>query len=339
MARQSDQEYLDQLEETLTVPARYKTTMTQMLANMMLQDEAATVEEEKEVPPEPEKTQEFEVTKILEHQVSKDGKWSFRVEFKGWKGDSWWIDDDDCDCELHVREYMDKLREPLRKTIYCICRVSSKNQTGPTHVSLKVQEKELRKTALALYGKQVRLKFIRISASAYKGIPTAIRRVGESACSGDAILIYRVDRLSRNIVKYLSWLEDLNDRGVRIFSQDENIWYDEDKLDFIQGIVDAHKEAFLIGKRVRASIKYRQERGDAIGSVAYGYKRKQVSVGAAADGEFRRVIVEDVEEQELIRRIRETNGGYETIADELNYEGLRKRGKMWTAAMVRSLKN
>ena len=58
-----------------------------------------------------------------------------------------------------------------------------------------------------------RTKIITISESAYKGIPRELQKVGESALKGDTICVWRVDRLSRNIILYY-WLEDLDKRRL-----------------------------------------------------------------------------------------------------------------------------
>jgi DNA invertase Pin-like site-specific DNA recombinase len=134
-------------------------------------------------------------------------------------------------------------------------------------------------------------------------------------------------------VKYLSWLEDLNDRGVRIYSVEENMWYEEKKLDFIQGIVDANKESHMLSKRIRASIQHRRERGDeCLGQVPFGKKL----VWSQKKG--CRVIVENPEEVKIMKEINKMAVrdcfGKDQIARVLNERGYRKRGRRWTAKMV-----
>ena len=207
---------------------------------------------------EPEEENRVEVKKIIGHNRSKlTGIFTFKIKFVDGTIED--VSDLDCSCESVIRNYMEE--QKLGRTVYCVCRVSSKQQVGPRHVSLKVQELRLKKEA-GQYGKNVRTKVVQMSASAYKGIPRMLEEIGECAREGDVIMIYRVDRLSRNIVKYLSWLEDLMERGVEVVAVDENITYRKDKLRFIQCILDANRESEMIGKRVRASIQHRRERGD-----------------------------------------------------------------------------
>jgi hypothetical protein len=58
---------------------------------------------------------------------------------------------------------------------------------------------------------------------------------------------------------------------------------------------------------------------------------------AAAGGNFRRVLVENPAEQRIIQRISRSTTHFQTLADQFNKEGLRKRGRKWTAAMIRSI--
>lgn len=274
-----------------------------------------------------------EVKRILDHR--NDGQWQFLVQFKGDSSkDAQWVYDTDCNCEDEIRKYFQS-RKVIPKMIYGICRVSSKNQTGPRHFSLEAQEAKLTCTANDLFGKQdIRLKILRISASAYRGIPTKLQILDKTLRKGDMVMIYRVDRLSRNIIEFLAMLEDWNTRGVQIFTQDENIWYHEKKLEFIQYILDATKEAALISKRVKASIEYRKKRGDSsLGSVPYGYRLiREPKTG-------RLVRVKNDLEQQMIMRIRRLGSDvdFTDYARKLNEEGLRKRGHKWTSDMVRKL--
>jgi DNA invertase Pin-like site-specific DNA recombinase len=86
------------------------------------------------------------------------------------------------------------------------CRVSTKEQTSCESTSLPLQEARLREAA-ELLNSDARLVIHKISGSAYQRIPPQLVEVGEMTSSGDTIMVWRVDRLSRNIVDYLSWLE------------------------------------------------------------------------------------------------------------------------------------
>lgn len=349
-------------EETkIAVPSQYETEMTRYLATLLIRDREAyqtdTEDDEKTVivrngakrvpdrklreskhgeAGEEEEDDEdtgsaVEVSAVTDHRVDEKGNWHFRLRFKGFR-DTEWVADKHCDCEKLIREYLATKRI---STVYGICRVSSKNQAGPTHVSLQAQEFRLRNTASEMYGNKCRVKIYKMSTSVYKGIPALFQYLAEEVFqNGDTVLIYRVDRLCRNIIKFLAFLENLNEKGVKIYAQDEKLWYGENRLQFIQGIVDANKEAELISKRVRMSIEQRKNRGDdALGSVPYGWTLVR------EEKTNRLVKVQHMGEQKILKRLYLLAQSMqpEDVADQLNSENLKKKGRKWTKAMVKRI--
>lgn len=303
----------------INVPEEYEEKISD-LVNMMLLAEKRKEQKEKL----------YEVVQIISHKVV-NGLWSFLCVFSD--GAKEWVNDSDLQYEGLVKEYAEGLPRPF-KTVYCICRVSSLSQVGPKHVSLDAQENRLRQVAKQ-FGENSRVKVLKLSASAYKGIPRLLEDIGESATEGDAILVYRVDRISRNIVKFLDFLERTAEKGVAIYSQDEKLYYNGDtKLAFIQGILEANKEAELISRRVKMSIQQRRNRGDKVfGSLSYGYKSQR-----GPKGELLRV--KNEKEQKVIESIRKSVKAGEKlvqIANALNSKGILKRGRKWTPSMVRYL--
>jgi DNA invertase Pin-like site-specific DNA recombinase len=140
------------------------------------------------------------------------------------------------------------------------------------------------------------------------------------------------DRFGRNIVEYLTWLEDLNKRGVVIYIESTKTRYDINKVDFLQGILTAQKESDLLSTRIKRSIEYRKKRGDeCIGSVPYGKTFAREPSG-------RLVVVDDEKALGVIKMIMSSRRPCECIADELNARGLFKKGRKWTTEMVRKYK-
>jgi DNA invertase Pin-like site-specific DNA recombinase len=298
------------------------------LVQMLISDAGSEMEVERKRKEPSRPGQQCEINRVVDHRITARGVWQFHIQFKGHDRVTEWVDDCDCDCEKSINEYLAGTGVP--RTVYSFCRVSSKKQTGPRHVSLEAQEQRIHQTIQRMYGANPgRVKNIRLSASAYRGIPSALARIGAAARAGDAIFIYRIDRLSRNIFKYLAFLEELNDRGVQIYAVDEGMWYHERRLNFMQGILDANKEAEIIGRRVKSSLEYLKSIGrEYSGTTAYGWRmiRNQAN---------HLVQTKDSEEQGVIRRIKQWGSGYQTIADHLNREGITKRGKRWNAGMIR----
>lgn len=286
---------------------------------------------------------EFEVRKVVDHRVDEKGNFSWLIQFDRYNEPEW-IEDHDCSCEIKIQEYL-TAHAPYVRTVYGVCRVSTKNQQGPTHVSLAAQEAEIRLTAadFELQPEDVlRVKIVSVVGSAYNGIPRQIQYIAEVAKERDILVVYRIDRLSRNIVRFLSVLEDMCDKGVLIYSRDEDIWYHTDKLKFIDGIVKANMESELLGKRTRQSIDYRRRRGDYIGSLPYGFKRVRDEKTSAM------VKVEDPEEQDIIKTILKRKPrshvfdyihNVPTLITQFNRRGITKRGRPWTEAMIKRIRH
>ena len=271
-----------------------------------------------------------EVTEVMNHRVRR-GKWEFRLRFPSGIE---WIPEDRCACPDLIAAYL--ARKNI-KTIHLFSRVSTKEQTSCESTSLPLQEARLREAA-ELLNSDARLVVHKISGSAYQRIPPPLVEVGEMTSSGDTIMVWRVDRLSRNIVDYLSWLEDLNDRGVNIVAHQEKLSYRANKLDFIQGIVNAQKEAEILGSRIKNSYDHRRERGDeAVGRLPWGKKYHRILNGDGTQT-LRKVVVDDPQEIMITRRIKSSRATPGSLADKLNREGKFKRGRRWSAIMVKRIK-
>lgn len=269
-----------------------------------------------------------EVQKVLKHRINSNN-WEFQLKFAS---GTEWIPEDRCDCPALISEY---LKKKNINTTFLFCRVSTKEQTSCASTSLPLQESKLKEV---VEDNNDRFVIHKISGSAYKNIPSQLMEVGENAVSGDTILVWRVDRLSRNIVKYLAWLEDLNDRGINVISHQENLSYRDNKLDFIQCIVNSQKEAEILGSRIRGSYDHRRERGDeAVGRLPWGKKYHRI-LSEDGTNTIRKVIVDNPEEIMLTRKIKSSRAAWGSLATKLNREGAFKRGKKWSYMMIKRIK-
>jgi len=304
------------MSRKITIPAEYEAVVLKMLEEMQIQDGKATV-------PERQEPGFVEVRKVLD---CKNNGHNFQFLLKFSDHTQEWVDDKDTNCEWLISEFLAKRGIP---TMYLIARVSTKIQAGDDKLSLDAQESEMLAWAeQKLQGQHVRIKIVRISASAYKGIPKDMQKITEAANDGDSIICYRVDRLSRNIVRFLEVLENLDERGVEIFSLTDGLNYTEHKLEMIELILQAQKESVMIGKRVKMGVEKRKQRGDeTLGAAPYGQCLVREQGG-------RIVLAPAAHEQEVIEMIRQG-----ATATELNEQGKLKRGKRWSAAMVRGVRN
>jgi DNA invertase Pin-like site-specific DNA recombinase len=307
------------------------------IENLNINDSKGGVNTETKAEEDTFQETQFEVKDVLDHKI-KNGKYIFKILFSDRTVE--WVKDEDCFCERLLSVYC---RNKGIQTQFCVCRVSTKNQVGGTHLSLEAQEKLIQDNLEendVIMGRErkdkkhvlpKRVKTIKISASAYKDIPTVLKTIGESCNRGDTIYIYRVDRLSRNIIKYLAWLEELDARGVYIHSIDENISYKDNRLDFIQHILNAQRESEGIGKRVKMTIQYRRRRGDdSLGSVPYGWRLQRGENGVL-------LRVQNQEEQLLMQRIKNSTSLYDLL-NQFEREGLKKRGRKWNIGMLKRIR-
>lgn len=319
---------------TMHIPTDKADKVSELLELLEMKDESSDSSEVEEDFSDCEDNQQYEVTGVVSHRIDRNGQFTFKVRFRGRTYE--WVKDKDCNCERYIQEYLGQTETNNMKfrTVYGLCRVSSQNQTGPTHVSLPAQEETVRETARSIELKRneiLRVKIFSIATSAYRGIPQILTYISECARPRDILVTYRVDRLSRNIVKFLALLEQMNDDGIFIYAQDEDLWYHNRKLDFLQHILDANKEGALISKRVKQSVDYRRRRGDYIGSAPYGFKLQRNEHGVVSK-------VRDEKEKKIIHQIKNGTRNlnrFRQLVSKFNRTGVTKRGKKWNVSMIR----
>lgn len=270
-----------------------------------------------------------EVKSIITHYVDAHNNFSFHILFHDKSSE--WIPDDRCDCEHLIATYLHNLGII---TNYLVCRVSTKEQAHSTSVSLDAQEQELRLDISS--SPRHRIKVIRLTQSAYSSIPKQLEHIGHAAQRGDTISIYRVDRLSRNIIKYLAWIEDINSRGVDIHAVSDSLLYSLNKLDFIQLIVEAQKEATMLGDRIRMANRRKLQRGDeAIGGLKFG--KKYIHHTDESGHTIRKTVGIHPEEFSTIQTIMKLHNqscSNTFIAQDLNQKRIFKRSKSWNPNMI-----
>jgi DNA invertase Pin-like site-specific DNA recombinase len=318
---------------TLQVPANMVGQLQEFLQNLQLGAEGTPMVVNTSVESDEEYVDEYveaEVKSVIGHRVLQGGRWEFNINFG--RGNTEWVPDDECSCEEKITAYLNA-KAPEVKTIHIVCRVSTKSQTSCTSTSLEGQEAEI-KDGISGGSENTRLRVHKISNSAYKGIPKTMRNIGRSVRRGDEIIVWRVDRLSRNIVLFMQWLEDLRKRGIEIKSQVEKLSYSKQRLEFIQKIVDAQKEAEALGQRIKLSYKQKRERGDdRIGGLPYGYKYHRL-MNRQRTQVIRKAVIPHRNEQSLLARIFASKDSASELAEKLNSGGIFKRGRKWNRAMI-----
>jgi DNA invertase Pin-like site-specific DNA recombinase len=155
------------------------------------------------------------------------------------------------------------------------------------------------------------------------GMERLLRLVDAGAI--DAVIIAKLDRLTRSVKDLAELLERFTRRGVSLVSVAESLDTGSAAGRLVLNIMTAVSqwEREAIGERTRDAMHHKRANGERVGTVPYGYR-------AAADGLH---LEPDPAEQGVLSRIRELKAaGHSTrrIADALNRQGFTtRRGTGW----------
>lgn len=307
----------------MNVESRFADQLTEYLARLQLDDTEPELDQKTIT-----KYKQATVNKITDHRVKTNGQWDFQVLFSD--GIVEWVPEKYCSCDELVSEYLSKKEY---KTLYCVSRVSTKQQAGTDTVSLDAQQNEINKN-LSKFGKFDRVKMVRIVSSAYQHVPKDLRQLSANVVKGDLIMVYAIDRLSRNIFKYADFFENIQSKGANVYSVKENLNYRDHKTHFMKFIIDAQAESEAISRRIKLSREERRKNGDEFrGRLKYGQKYAMNANGT-------RKIVNHPDELRIIQVILsmfKDNRSVNDITKGLNDKKLLKRNKPWNSQMVRRI--
>jgi len=146
----------------------------------------------------------------------------------------------------------------------------------------------------------------------------------------DAVIIAKLDRLTRSVKDLAELLERFNRRGVSLVSVAESLDTGTAAGRLVLNVMTAVSqwEREAIGERTRDAMQHKRAKGERVGAVPFGYR-------LAADGVHLEV---EPAEQAIVDSIRELHRAGRTtrrIAEQLNREGLRnRRGAEWNFGRV-----
>lgn len=248
---------------------------------------------------------------------------------------------------LPPQEIKEYARSRGEKIVWIYCRVSTKVQasgtyagrdTGP-HTSLADQHRII-EMYIMKHLPGVHPVVVYDSRSAYTSISKALRDTVKEANSGESIVVYRTDRFSRNLVKVASIIGELESRGVDIVSANEDITLLKDRARFVTAIMAGEADSRAIRDRILSSIARRKGANTYVKSTAkYGLKKVKVgdSVRYVQNKQEMGVILKVKRKLPNSLKGRERSQVVRMIQEELNGEGITKRGKIWNERMVRDL--
>ena len=152
------------------------------------------------------------------------------------------------------------------------------------------------------------------------------------------IYIYDISRFMRNVLIATKFINDVFDPyNCTIYSIiDDKVWdkNNRNRIEFLQGLVEAEKFAVQLSDKMKNNIKYRKSKGHHIGKARFGYERfKFKNIYKTRPNSI---------EQNILGYIKKEISGkqfysytnkryhYNQICNKLNYHNLLKRGKKWS---------
>jgi DNA invertase Pin-like site-specific DNA recombinase len=151
----------------------------------------------------------------------------------------------------------------------------------------------------------------------------------------EAILIAKLDRLTRSVKDLADLLKDLSQKHVALVSASESLNTETAGGRMVLNVMMsvAQWEREVIGERTRDAMAVKRQRGEQVSRIApYGYKFSVLSA-PDKDGKRTRRLIEVPREQKALRVMLdcvEADFGPEVIARELNRQGLTNRnGTPW----------
>lgn len=148
----------------------------------------------------------------------------------------------------------------------------------------------------------------------------------------DAIVVYKLDRLSRRVKDTLSIMDLVEKKGIAFHSITERIDTKSAMGKFFLNIMASMNqwERDTISERTRDALQHKIRNGERAGQIPYGWN-------VSEDG---KTLVENPKEQEAIVLIRVLHGegySYRAICRELDKEGYEPLGKTWHAKTIGSV--
>jgi DNA invertase Pin-like site-specific DNA recombinase len=156
------------------------------------------------------------------------------------------------------------------------------------------------------------------------------------------IYIYDISRFMRNVLIATKFINDVFDPyNCTIHSIIDNKVWDKNnrnRIEFLQGLVEAEKFAVQLSDKIKKNIKYRKTQGHHIGKAKFGYERFKVNnIYKIRENNVEQNILGYIKKEIGCKRFKSYKHNryhYNKICDKLNYNNLLKRGKEWNIKML-----
>jgi site-specific DNA recombinase len=163
-----------------------------------------------------------------------------------------------------------------------------------------------------------------------EGIQELIQKVKDKRI--EAVLVYKLDRLSRKVIDTLNLIEMMKKNHVEFHSIIDSIDTKTAMGKFFLNIMAslAQMERDLISERTKDALRHKISRNERAGQIPYGWI-------LADDG---KTLVMNVEEHKTIRfikKLHEEGHNYSAICRELTRQGYQPLGCYWYAQSVKNI--
>jgi site-specific DNA recombinase len=160
------------------------------------------------------------------------------------------------------------------------------------------------------------------------GVKSMLTRLQEV----DAIVVYKLDRLSRNVLDTLTVIQTFEKEKIAFHSIIDRIDTKTAMGKFFLHITAslAEMERDLIAERTKDALRFKKSNGELVGSVPYGKR-------LAADGVK---LQDDPDEQEtvtLIKKMRRSGATYRKICQRMTKLERKSRGEKWHPQTIKNI--
>lgn len=217
--------------------------------------------------------------------------------------------------------------------VFMYLRYSSTNQKGG--VSIKVQRETIQTFLSAtreLNGVSRVEKIDEAKTGTSFACRTAFNEIHQEAGQGDAVVVYKYDRLGRNLLESLQNIKRLEqDRAIRVYSATEP------NTEVVRNLLLTMAEEFSrqLGERCKRALDSLAKEGYATNKAPYGYR---LDKEGRRTGAKYKVVPDQADNVERIFKLRASGYSHRAIAKVLNDEGIPSpMGRRWTVSAVHTI--
>lgn len=148
----------------------------------------------------------------------------------------------------------------------------------------------------------------------------------------EAVVVYRLDRLSRKVIDTLTLIETIEKSGITFHSLNEKIDTSTAMGRFFLNITAslAQMERDLISERTKDALQMKIANNERAGQIPFGWRLSE-------DGN---TLIPHKGEQEVIRQVKRLHGqgmSYRAICEVLKQAGVKPQGKYWHPQTIKNI--